>query len=49
MYRVLKPSRKIGKMSAPNLEQEMNETFRNDDHLRALCLGSIPIKEYIKN
>jgi hypothetical protein len=48
MYRVLKPSRKIGN-EWPNLEQEMNETFRNDDHLRALCLGSIPIKEYIKN
>jgi hypothetical protein len=22
--------------------------LRNDDHLRALCFGSIPIAEYIK-
>ncbi len=27
----------------------MNETLRNDDRLRALCLsGSLPIKEYVK-
>ncbi|WP_298391943.1 arsenosugar biosynthesis arsenite methyltransferase ArsM [Flavobacterium sp.] len=48
MYRVLKPNGRLV-MSDPTCEQEMNETLRNDDHLRALCLsGSIPIKEYIK-
>ncbi len=48
MYRVLKPRGRLV-MSDPTCEQEMNETLRNDDHLRALCLsGSIPIKEYIK-
>ncbi|CAH0334927.1 2-methoxy-6-polyprenyl-1,4-benzoquinol methylase, mitochondrial [Flavobacterium sp. CECT 9288] len=48
MYRVLKPHGRLV-MSDPTCEQEMNETLKNDDHLRALCLsGSIPIKEYIK-
>ena len=48
MYRVLKPNGRLV-MSDPTCEQEMNETLRNDDHLRALCLsGSIPIKDYIK-
>lgn len=48
MYRVLKPHGKLV-MSDPTCEQEMNDTLRNDDHLRALCLsGSISIKEYIK-
>jgi SAM-dependent methyltransferase len=48
MYRVLKPNGRLV-MSDPTCEQEMNETLRNDDHLRALCLsGSIPIAEYIK-
>lgn len=48
MYRVLKPHGRLV-MSDPTCEQEMNDTLRNDDHLRALCLsGSIPIKEYIK-
>ena len=48
MYRVLKPHGRLV-MSDPTCEQPMNETLRNDDHLRALCLsGSIPIKEYIK-
>lgn len=48
MYRVLKPRGRLV-MSDPTCEQEMNETLRNDDHLRALCLsGSIPIKEYIQ-
>ena len=48
MYRVLKPTGRLV-MSDPTCEQEMNETLRNDDHLRALCLsGSIPIKDYIK-
>lgn len=48
MYRVLKPHGRLV-MSDPTCEQEMNETLRNDDHLRALCLsGSIPIAAYIK-
>jgi len=48
MYRVLKPHGKLV-MSDPTCEQQMNETLRNDDRLRALCLsGSLPIKEYIK-
>ena len=48
MYRVLKPNGRLV-MSDPTCEQEMNETLRNDDHLRALCLsGSIPIADYIK-
>jgi SAM-dependent methyltransferase len=48
MYRVLKPRGRLV-MSDPICEQEMNETLRNDDHLRALCLsGSIPIADYIK-
>ncbi len=48
MYRVLKPRGRLV-MSDPTCEQPMNETLRNDDHLRALCLsGSIPIADYIK-
>ncbi|MBW6481937.1 MAG: arsenosugar biosynthesis arsenite methyltransferase ArsM [Vicingaceae bacterium] len=48
MYRVLKPHGRLV-MSDPTCEQTMNETLRNDDRLRALCLsGSIPIKEYVK-
>jgi SAM-dependent methyltransferase len=48
MYRVLKPHGRLV-MSDPTCEQLMNETLRNDDHLRALCLsGSIPIADYIK-
>lgn len=48
MYRVLKPNGRLV-MSDPTCEQQMNETLRNDDHLRALCLsGSIPIADYIK-
>ena len=48
MYRVLKPQGKLV-MSDPTCEQEMNETLRNDDRLRALCLsGSLPIKQYVK-
>jgi SAM-dependent methyltransferase len=48
MYRVLKPHGRLV-MSDPTCEQQMNETLRNDDHLRALCLsGSIPIAAYIK-
>ena len=48
MYRVLKPHGRLV-MSDPTCEQPMNETLRNDDRLRALCLsGSIPLKDYIK-
>ncbi|MBT8281451.1 MAG: arsenosugar biosynthesis arsenite methyltransferase ArsM [Muriicola sp.] len=48
MYRVLKPHGRLV-MSDPVCEQPMNETLRNDDRLRALCLsGSIPIKDYVK-
>jgi SAM-dependent methyltransferase len=48
MYRVLKPHGRLV-MSDPTCEQLMNETLRNDNHLRALCLsGSIPIADYIK-
>jgi SAM-dependent methyltransferase len=48
MYRVLKPYGRLV-MSDPTCEQLMNETLRNDEHLRALCLsGSIPIADYIK-
>ncbi len=48
MYRVLKPYGKLV-MSDPTCEQPMNDTLRNDDRLRALCLsGSIPITDYIK-
>jgi SAM-dependent methyltransferase len=47
MYRVLKPHGRLI-MSDPTCEQPMNETLRNDDRLRALCLtGSLPLKEYI--
>ena len=48
MYRVLKPHGRLV-MSDPTCEQEINQTLRDDDRLRALCLsGSIPIKDYIK-
>lgn len=48
MYRVLKPHGRLV-MSDPVCEQPMNDTLRNDNRLRALCLsGSIPIKDYIK-
>lgn len=48
MYRVLKPHGRLV-MSDPICEQPMNDTLRNDDRLRALCLsGSIPLKDYIK-
>lgn len=48
MYRVLKPHGRLV-MSDPTCEQEMNETLRNDERLRALCLtGSLTMKEYVK-
>ena len=48
MYRVLKPHGRLV-MSDPVCDVPMNDTLRNDERLRALCLsGSIPVKEYIK-
>lgn len=48
MYRVLKPHGRLV-MSDPTCEQPMNDTLRNDERLRALCLsGSIPINDYVK-
>ncbi|MCB0456456.1 MAG: arsenosugar biosynthesis arsenite methyltransferase ArsM [Flavobacteriaceae bacterium] len=48
MYRVLKPHGRLV-MSDPTCEQPMNDTLRNDERLRALCLsGSLPIKDYVK-
>lgn len=48
MYRVLKPHGRLV-MSDPTCEQDMNETLRNDERLRALCLsGSLPIADYVK-
>lgn len=47
MYRVLKPHGRLV-MSDPICEQPMNDTLRNDETLRALCLsGSIPLQEYV--
>ncbi len=48
MYRVLKPRGRLV-MSDPICEQEINDTLREDERLRALCLsGSLPLKDYIK-
>lgn len=48
MYRVLKPHGRLV-MSDPICEQPMNETLRNDDRLRALCLsGSLSLNHYVK-
>src|SRR5210317_1402845 len=48
MYRILKPHGRLV-MSDPTCEQPMNDSLRNDDRLRALCLsGSIPIADYVK-
>jgi SAM-dependent methyltransferase len=48
MYRVLKPHGRLV-MSDPICEQPMNETLRNDDRLRALCLsGSLSLNDYVK-
>lgn len=47
MYRVLKPQGRLV-MSDPICEQPMNDTLRNDETLRALCLsGSIPLQDYL--
>ncbi len=48
MYRVLKPHGRLV-MSDPVCDVPMNDTLRNDERLRALCLsGSIPVNDYIK-
>lgn len=48
MYRVLKPKGRLV-MSDPTCEQEINETLRGDERLRALCLsGSLTLRNYIK-
>ncbi len=47
MYRVLKPHGRLV-MSDPICDQPMNESLRNDEKLRALCLsGSIPLQDYL--
>jgi len=47
MYRVLKPHGRLV-MSDPVSEDEMSDSLRNDERLRALCLsGSIPLQKYI--
>ena len=38
MYRVLKPHGKLV-MSDPTCEQPMNQSLREDERLRALCLS----------
>lgn len=48
MHRVLKPHGRLV-MSDPICDQEMPESLRSDEKLRALCLsGAIPMKEYVK-
>jgi len=48
MYRVLKPHGRLV-LSDPVCENEMPETLKNDEKLRALCLsGALPLNEYIK-
>lgn len=48
IYRVLKPGGRLV-MSDPVCNYPMNDTLRNDERLRALCLtGSLPLNDYIK-
>jgi SAM-dependent methyltransferase len=48
MYRVLKPHGRLV-LSDPTCEDEMPDTLKDDERLRALCLsGALPLKEYIK-
>lgn len=47
MYRVLKPHGRLV-LSDPTSEDQMSESLRNDDRLRALCLsGALPLQQYI--
>jgi SAM-dependent methyltransferase len=49
IYRVLKPGGRLV-MSDPVCNQPMNETLRNDENLRALCLtGSLPLQDYVNS
>lgn len=48
MYRVLKPRGRLV-LSDPIAEQEMPDSLKFDERLRALCLsGSLPLNQYIK-
>ena len=48
MYRVLKPNGRLV-LSDPVCEQNMPDSLRQDERLRALCLsGSIPLWDYVK-
>ncbi|MBK6525261.1 MAG: arsenosugar biosynthesis arsenite methyltransferase ArsM [Crocinitomicaceae bacterium] len=48
MYRVLKPNGRLV-LSDPTCENEMPDSLKNDERLRALCLsGALPLKDYIK-
>jgi len=48
MYRVLKPRGRLV-LSDPIADQEMPDSLKFDERLRALCLsGSLPLKDYIK-
>lgn len=48
MYRVLKPHGRLV-MSDPTCEQPMNDSLRDDERLRALCLsGAIPLQAYLQ-
>lgn len=48
MYRVLKPHGRLV-LSDPICQQEMPESLKNDERLRALCLsGAIPLQDYLK-
>jgi SAM-dependent methyltransferase len=48
MYRVLKPHGRLV-LSDPTCEQQMPQSLKNDERLRALCLsGSMPLDKYLK-
>ncbi len=48
MYRVLKPHGRLV-LSDPTCEDEIPDTLKDDERLRALCLsGALPLKDYIK-
>lgn len=48
MYRVLKHHGRLV-LSDPTCEQEMPDTLKDDERLRALCLsGSLPLDKYLK-
>ena len=48
MYRVLKPHGRLV-LSDPTCEQEMPQSLKDDERLRALCLsGSLPLDKYLQ-